>query len=131
MLVLSSLMPYLLLSSASDLIVSFFLKSLNSTDKRLVCCRIYAGISVNQSKHEACHRISYCTNHKSLMVYLPIGDEQNLMRVLLLVYPPITVRQNLMVWYISNHDVIDDSFHQSAYARIVGVNYTTILYIYG
>ena len=101
MLVLSSLMPYLLLSSASDLLVSFFLKSLNSTDKRLVCCRIYAGISVNQSKHEACHRISYCTNHKSLMVYLPIGDEQNLMRVLLLVYPPITVRQNLMVWYIS------------------------------
>ena len=32
--------------------------------------------------------------------------------------------------YIS-HDVIDDIFHQSAYARVVGVNYATILYIYG
>ena len=30
-----------------------------------------------------------------------------------------------------NHDVIDDIFHQSEYARLVGVNYATIFYVYG
>ena len=36
--------------SSSLLIVSLHFECLNSTDKRLVCCRIYAGITVNQSR---------------------------------------------------------------------------------